>query len=93
MHRLHRMPTIRAGAQIRARNALIRIRRLLHRHFLMRRLAAAAAHASEPEELRCNGEGDGKPDNGQHFCAERGVDVHRFEDRVEGRGESAVDGG
>jgi hypothetical protein len=71
----------------RARHALIRIRRLLHLHLLMRALTAAATCASEPEDARRETKGGGEPDDGQHLLAHGRVDIvglkHGFEDANE----------
>jgi hypothetical protein len=71
----------------RTRHALIRIRRLLHLHLLMRALTAAATCAGEPEDARREAKGGGEPDDGQHLLAHGRVDVvgleHGFEDADE----------
>ena len=53
----------------RAANTLIRIRRLLDHHFLVRALARAAAHAERPEETRGDAEGHTNPHDLQHLVA------------------------
>jgi hypothetical protein len=77
----------------RARNTLIRIRRLFNADLLVRRLAGAAAHAEEPEETGCETKGDGEPDDGEHLAAHGGFDVVGLEHGFEDAGEGGVDGG
>jgi hypothetical protein len=68
----------------RARDTLISVRRLLDANLLVRRLAAAAARAEQPEESGSEAECDGEPDDGKHLAAHGGFDVvgleHGFED-------------
>jgi hypothetical protein len=74
-----------------ASNTLIRIRRLLHANLLVRRLAAAAARAEEPEESGSQTESDGEPDDRQHLAAHGGFDVVGFEHGFEDTDQDGVD--
>jgi hypothetical protein len=57
----------------RASNTLVGVRCLLNADLLMRALAAAAAHAEEPEESRRETKSNGEPEDRQHLAA-RGDD-------------------
>jgi len=80
-------------AKRRRRNPLVCVWGLLNNHLLVAALSAAAAHADEPEEARADGEGDCKPENGEHLAAHGSADVVGLEDRLEDAGYGAVDGG
>lgn len=82
---------VSAGTQVGASHPLVRVRSLLNRNLLLLAPAAAAACADKPEETGGEGEGDGEPNNGQHLCPHAGVDIHGFEDRVEGACQGGVD--
>jgi hypothetical protein len=75
------------------RNTLIRIRRLLDHHLLVRALARAAAYAERPEESRGDAEGDADPHDLQHLVTHGGVDVVGLERGVEDAGQDTVDAG
>jgi len=96
-HTLQRHTTPRRGpvrirmrtlAQIRTRDPLVRIRRLLDLDSLVLTVVAAAAgtatHAEEPEDGRAPGESHGEPGRHVHVIAKGAVDVVGFEDGVEG---------
>jgi hypothetical protein len=82
--RLHLLLAVRRERG--TRDALIRIRRLLDTDLLVRRLAAAAAHAEEPEE-------SARHADGQHLAAHGRLDVVGLEHGVEDAGEHDVDRG
>jgi hypothetical protein len=88
--RLHLVSLL--GGKRGARNALIRIRRLLDADLLVRRLAATAAHAKQPEEAAGHAKGDGEPDDRQHLTTHGRFDVVRLEHAVEDAGEHNVHG-
>jgi hypothetical protein len=61
-----------------------RVRAAVLLGLLVAALAAAAADGDCPEEGRAQGEGEGDPVEGQHFCAHREVDAVGLDDGVEG---------
>jgi hypothetical protein len=76
----------------RASNTLVGVRCLLNADLLMRALAAAAAHAEEPEESRRETKSNGEPEDRQHLAAHGGLDVVWFEYRFKNTSEDGVDG-
>jgi hypothetical protein len=88
--RLHLLLSVRGKRG--TRNALVGIWRLLNADLLVRRLAAAAAHAEEPEESARHAKGDGEPHDGQHLATHRRFDVIGLEHAVEDAGEHNVHG-
>lgn len=74
----------------RARNTLVCIRRLLSADLLVRRLAAAAAHAEQPEEAGRQAECNSEPDDREHLLAHARLDIDVLEGRLEHAGQHAV---
>jgi hypothetical protein len=74
------------------RNTLVCVRCLLDADLLVRRLAAAAADAEQPEETRSHAKCNGEPDNRKHLLAQRGLDVVRLERSLEDASEESVNG-
>jgi hypothetical protein len=84
---------VTALAESRAGDTLVRVRRLLDNGLLMTAGAGAAAHAEQPEETRCDAEGDAQPHDLQHLVAHGGFDFVVLERGFEDAGQDAVDAG
>lgn len=84
---------VTALAESRAGDTLVGVRRLLDDGLLMTAGAGAAAHAEQPEEARCNAEGDAEPHDLQHLVAHGGFDFVVLERGLEDAGQDAVDAG
>lgn len=84
---------VTALAESRAGDTLVRVRRLLDNGLLMTAGARAAAHAEQPEETRCNAEGDAEPHDLQHLVAHGGFDFVVLECGLEDAGQDAVNAG
>ena len=76
----------------RGPNPLVRVWCLFHHHLLVATLAAATAHADEPEEAGSDAEGDGEPEDAEHAGAHGGIDVVGFENGLEYAGKGCIDG-
>ena len=82
---------VTALAESRAGDTLVGVRRLLDNGLLMTAGARAAAHAEQPEETRCNAEGDTEPHDLQHLVSHGGFDFVVLERGLKDAGQDAVD--